>query len=80
MQVSISFPPDQVLFLLPLPISAFFDYLLDFPFFLAFNNVRWWFDEIWAMLFCFLVGHKKGGMEYIIYFPGGWEAEFVSDV
>jgi len=58
----------------------FFDYLFDFPFFFAFNNVRWWLNEIGAMLFRFLVGRKKGGMEYVVYFPGGREAEFVSDV
>jgi len=68
------------LFLLPPPISAFFDYLLYFPFFFAFNDIRWWFDKIRSVLIGFFIGCKKGGVEYVVYFPGGWKAEFVSDV
>jgi len=80
MRRGISFPPDQVLFLLPPPICAYFDYLFYFPLFFAFDDIRWWFDEIGAVLIGFFVGRKKGGVEYVVYFPGGWEAEFVSDV
>jgi len=59
---------------------VFFDYLFNFPFFFAFYNIRWWLYEIRTMLFCFFIRRKKGGVENIVYFPGGREAEFVSDV
>jgi len=68
------------LFLLPPSVSAFFDYLFYFPLFFAFDDIRWWFDKIGAVLIGFFVGRKKGGVEYVVYFPSGWEAEFVSDV
>jgi len=59
---------------------VFFDYLFNFPFFFAFDNIRWWLYEVGTMLFCFLIGCKKRGVENIVYFPGGREAEFVSDI
>ena len=31
------------------------------------------------MCFSFLVGRKKGGMEDVMYFPGGWQAEMVGE-
>jgi len=62
------------------PYVRTFDYLFYFPFFFAFNDIRWWFNKIGTVLIGFFVRYKKGGMEYIIYFPGGWEAEFVSDI
>jgi len=80
MRGRVSFPSYKILFLLPPPIGTFFDYLFDFPFFFAFNNVRWWFDKIGTVLIGFFVRRKKGGVEYIVYFPGGQEAEFVSDI
>ena len=76
----VSFPSYKILFLLPLPICACFDYLFYFPFFFAFNDIRWWLDKIGAVLIGFFVRYKKGGMEYVMYFPGGWEAEFVRDI
>ena len=68
------------MFLLPPPINAFFDYLFYFPFFFAFNDIRWWFDKIRTVLIGLFIGHKKGDVEYVMYFPGGWEAELVSDI
>jgi len=65
---------------IPPPICARFDYLFYFPFFFAFNDIRWWFDKIGAVLIGFFIRHKKEGVEYVMYFPGGWEAEFVSNI
>ena len=31
------------------------------------------------MCFGFLVRREKGGMEDVVYFPGGWQAEAVSE-
>jgi len=80
MRRGVSFPSYKILFLLPPPICAHFDYLFYFPFFFAFNDIGWWFDKIRSVLIGFFIGRKKGGVEYVVYFPGGWEAEFVSDV
>ena len=76
----VSFPSYEILFLLPPPICVRFDYLFYFPFFFTFDDIRWWFDKIGAVLISFFVRRKEGGVEYIVYFPGGQEAEFVSDV
>jgi len=40
MRWCISLPSDKILFLLP--ISPMFEDLLDLPFFLAIDKIRWW--------------------------------------
>jgi hypothetical protein len=44
------------------------EYLLHFPFRFAFYDIWWWFNEVGAMLFHFLVADKKGGMENVVDF------------
>jgi hypothetical protein len=57
------------LLLLPVPIGSFSEYPFNFPFWLTFYDVRWWFQEIGAVLLGFMIRCEKGGMEDIMYLP-----------
>ena len=51
----VSFPSHKVLLLLPLPKVSFLDDLINFPFWLTFYDLWWWFQEVGSVLFGFLV-------------------------
>ena len=73
----ISFPPHEVLLLLPSSEGSFFDDLINFPFWLAFYDLWWQFQEIGAALFGFLVWCEQGSMEDVMDFPVWGEFKFV---
>jgi hypothetical protein len=61
----------KVLLLLPVPIGSFSEYPFNFSFWFTFYDVRWWFQEIGAMLVSFMIRHEKRGIEDIVYLPMG---------
>jgi hypothetical protein len=69
MQRGVALPSDEILKLLILPKESCLEYLLDFPFGFTFYDVWWWFNEVWAMLFHFLILGEEGGMENVVDFP-----------
>ena len=73
----ISFPSHEVLLLLPSSEGSFFDDLIYFPFWLAFYDLWWRFQEVGTMLFGFLVWCEQGSMEDVVDFPVWGEFKFV---
>ena len=54
--------------------------LFHFPLGFAFYNIRWWLQEVRAVLIGFFVRREKGGVEDIMDFPCDREFELISDV
>ena len=73
----VSFPSHEVLLLFPSSEGSFFDDLIDFPFWLAFYDFWWQFQEVGAVLFGFLVWCEQGSMEDVVDFPIWGEFKFV---
>jgi hypothetical protein len=59
------------LLLLLAPIGSFLKYPFNFPFWLTFYDVRWWFQKIGAVLVSLMIRYEKRCMEDIIYLPMG---------
>ena len=55
MHLSVAFPFDQILTLLPPPKQPHVQYLLHFILLMIFNKVRGWFSEIDSVFFHLLV-------------------------
>jgi len=51
----VSFPANEVLFLLPVTKGPFLEDLLHFPFWFTFYDVRWWFDKVGAVYVGFFI-------------------------
>jgi hypothetical protein len=58
---------------------ACFEYLLNFPFWFAFHNIWWQFNEVGPMLFHLLIMSEEGCMENIIYLLMRWKFNLVCD-
>jgi hypothetical protein len=76
----ISFPANQVLFLLPAPKGTGFDDLFDFPFRSVVDDIRGGLEIVRAMFSRFAVRGKKGSMEDIMDLPCFREVEAVCNV
>jgi hypothetical protein len=61
----------EVLLLLSAPIGSFSEYPFNFPFWFFCYDVRWWFQEVRAMLVGFTIRCEKRCMEDIVYLPMG---------
>ena len=71
--IRIPFPANEVLFSrLPCPhVRDLFYFPLHHPF----NQVRWWFHEVFSIFRCLLIGVEQLGMEDIVYLPMSWQLE-----
>ena len=79
MRWGVALPSHEVLLLLPTAKRPLLENAFDFPFWFSFQNIRRWFDKIWAVLIGFFVRCEEGSMEDVMDFPGGREFEFVSN-
>jgi hypothetical protein len=61
----------KVLLLFPAPVGSFSEYPFNFPFWLTFYDIRWWFQEVGAMLEGLAIRCEKRCMEDIVYLPMG---------
>jgi len=61
------------LLLLPAPIGSFLEYPFNFPFWFTFYDVRWWFQEVRAVLLGFTIRREKRSVENIVYLPMRWQ-------
>ena len=50
-------------------------YLLHFPLWFPFYQIRWWIREVLSMLICLLIGMEQLGVENIVYLPMSWQLE-----
>jgi len=75
MSQGVAFPSDQVLLLSAIgPMS---DDLFDFPFWFAINKVWQGFQEVQAVLLCFIVGGQEGCVEDVVDLPSAWELKTI---
>jgi hypothetical protein len=79
MRRGVALPSDEVLELLVTSKVACFEYLLNFPFWFAFNDIWWQFNKVWLMLFHLLIMCEEGYVEYVVYLPMRWEFDLICD-
>jgi hypothetical protein len=78
MSWGVSFPSDQILLLFVVcPIA---ENLFDFPLWLSFYEVRWGFQEVWAVGRCFIIWGQEGCVEHIVDLSCIGEFEAVGNV
>ena len=78
MSRGVALPSDQVLLFSTIGLMS--DDLLDFPFWFTIDKVRQGFQEVRAVLLCFVVGGQEGCVEDVVDFPSTWELETIGNI
>jgi len=65
----IALPFDEILELTPTPIITVIDDGLDFVFFLAFDQIRWWPREVGAVRSRFFIRQQERSVEHVVDVP-----------
>jgi hypothetical protein len=73
MGLGVSLPSQEILQFLPLPMSSQSKDLFYFILRFIFNEVRWWFREVFPMFLHLLIWCEKGYVKGVEDLPVWWE-------
>ena len=79
MRRGVALPSDEELELLVASKVSCFEYLLDFPFWFAFDDIWWRFNKVGSVLFRLLITSEEGCVKYVVYLPMRWKFDLICD-